>query len=44
MYIMLIIIIFIFRKQMNPKVEIWIFQMYNLQLKIIQYEGYSAKV
>jgi hypothetical protein len=30
---MLIIIFFIFRKQMNPKVEIWIFKMYNLQLK-----------
>jgi hypothetical protein len=35
MYIMLIITFFIFLKQMNPKVEIWIFEMYNLQYYFI---------
>jgi hypothetical protein len=30
MYKMLIITFFIFRKQMNPKVQKWIFYMYNL--------------
>jgi len=35
MRIMLIITFFIFRKQMNPKVEIWIFYMHNLQHKFV---------
>jgi hypothetical protein len=38
MCIMLIITFFIFLKQMNPKVEIWILYMYNLHYKYLQYD------